>query len=192
MRLERIPNFITEAERLELIDWIEGAISDKRIDDAMDRVPNSERYVDTALRQNTRFVNKNVDYPEVAFAIRDRIMDIFEWEYVKNVDFGGDKENILIVVHHPGGDTYKHTDGSIFKHSLRCNIILKKPTAGGELYVEDQKIDPEERELHCYEVTHNEHWVTEVGGEDYRCIMLVGVDIPAGGWEDGKIKRKMG
>ena len=92
-----------------------------------------------------------------------------------------------------GGDTYKHRDPKLIsgRSATRCNIVLQKPESGGELYVEGINFACDERELHCYNVTDNTHWVTETQGNKPRYLWIFGMCAPRIEWEDGHIKRKM-
>jgi hypothetical protein len=184
MRLERLPDFITEAERKELIAWMEDSIEKGVLSAGLSRGKGGY-----TGRKTTRF-NPNPKFPKVAFDIQKRLINSFEWTdkaMIEPIAGGG----MIAVVTYPGGDTYKHRDPKILGSSVRFNIILQKPTSGGELYVEGQNFSGDERELHCYNVTENEHWVTEVGGDIPRYLWIFGMIMPYKDWEDGHIKRKV-
>jgi hypothetical protein len=185
MRLERIPNFITEAERKELIAWMDDGIENGVLVAGFSR--GEFGYTG---RKTTRLNPGSTEFPKIAFDIQKRLLDSFEWtdkSMIEPLDGGG----MVAVVTYPGGDTYKHKDPKILSSAVRFNIILQKPVSGGELYVEGQNFSCDERELHCYNVTENEHWVTEVGGDITRYLWIFGMSIPYKDWEDGHIKRKV-
>lgn len=186
MRLTRIPEFITEEERLELVSWMDKGIEDGILVKGLSR--GQYGYKD---RLTTRLNPDKITYPKVAFDIQRRILESFELTencYIEPLGNGG----MICVAIYPGGDTYKHKDPKLYGSAVRFNIILQKPEAGGELYVEGENFACEERELHCYNVTKNQHWVTEVEGDTPRYIWIFGMSIPHKDWEDGHVKRKIG
>ena len=179
MRLERIPNFITEAERLELIDWM-----DKGVEDGVLSAGYSKGKFDYINRVTTRLSKKKVSYPKIAFDIQQRIIDAFEWTKYSKIEGISDGQGMICVITYPGGDTYKHKDPKLAGSAVRLNIVLQKPEAGGELHVEGENFACEERELHAYNVTENDHWVTEVEGDTPRYIWIFGMSVPLKDWED--------
>ena len=58
----------------------------------------------------------------------------------------------------------------------------------GQVYVENNKIDIEVGELHCYLASDYEHYVTEVKGETPRILWMFGAYVPKEDWESGKIQ----
>jgi len=174
VRLDRYEDFITEEERLSLIDWM---------DNSGKLVPGLSRgEFGYSSRKTTRLNEETILFPKEAYAIQKRIMDLYGFR-------GGDVERVakgsgmISVVTYPGGDTYKHTDPILGnKHAMRANIILQNAEEGGELYVAGEHISLKEKELHCYCATKHEHWVTEVKGDKTRYIWIFGFEVDGSLW----------
>ena len=66
--------------------------------------------------------------------------------------------------------------------------MTRAASAGGQLYVDNQYIDIEIGELHCYLASDFEHHVTNVEGETSRILWMFGAYVPMNDWEDGIIK----
>jgi len=186
MRLEKIPNFISKEERKQLIDWM-----DKAIEDNIMVAGLSRGKLGYSKRKTTRIYDGRPNYPEVAYKIQKRLIDKFEWTNKCFIEPMPKKDGMLAVITYPGGDTYKHRDPKMVGSAVRFNIILQKPESGGELYVEGENFDSEEGELHCYNVTEQTHWVTEVEGSKPRYLWIFGMSVPYSDWEDGKVKQKV-
>lgn len=189
-RLERIPNFITKEEQEELIAWIEKGLENKSLVAGMSRGDYGYQF-----RKTTRLNKKKVNFPKVAYAIQQRILDSFNWTtkcQIEPILNAGQECGMIAVATFDGGDTYKHRDPKLSpgKSATRFNIILQKPESGGELYVEGENCACDERELHCYNVTDSTHWVTEVHGDTPRYIWIFGMNVPHSEWESGQIYKK--
>jgi len=194
-RLERIPEFISKEEQKTLIDWIDEKLSKGEIPFGYtyDRVIRN--HIINKKRRTTRVSEKPIDFPQVAYDTQKRLLDTFEWTdncRIEPICNGNKESGMIVIATFPGGDTHKHRDSKVIlgRSATRFNIILQKPESGGELYVEGENFACDERELHCYNVTDNTHWVTEVQGDKPRYIWIFGMSIPQSDWENGKVSRK--
>lgn len=196
MRLERIPNFITEAERLELIDWIDTNIENKTNFARSNVGPNSNRY-------STRPVIGKVPFPQVAFDIQKRILDAFDWADDSFIEkkLGGGQGMVAMRVDPGDGGNDPHIDDETGRYAcIRCNIVLQKGN-GGELHLgEDRRytsfydeapcVKVDERELHCYAASEFPHGITGLKDGDSRYAWLFGINLKLDEWESGRIIKK--
>lgn len=193
-RFERIPNFITRDEADELIAWIDTAIEDGYLTDAPLK---SVGGYDSRL--TSRNYDGDVPFPQVAYDIRQRILDTFEWTPISKIEPINQGKGVMAIITRPGGDTKPHYDPLFrnpdnpqdFMPAVRFNIILQNAEKGGELYVEGENRACDELELHAYNVTRLKHWVTKVEGEKPRYIFLFGMLIPNDDWEFKKVRKKL-
>ena len=175
MRIDKHPEFITEEERLALIDWM---------DNSGYLVKGFSRgEYDYELRYNTRLHRGLVVFPKVAYDIQKRIMELYGFK-TEDIDRAREGSGMVAVKTFVGGDTHKHTDHTNSGgHAVRLNVLLQKPDKGGVLHIEGERVDLEERELHGYMATAHEHWVTEVEGDNPRHIWIFGFEIDKDNWE---------
>jgi len=180
MRLQTIKNFITTEERDSLVRWI---VKEK----VLSTTSNSKRI-------GTRNTKVDFYYPEIAFRIQQRILDSISGTKKVMVQ-STDKDGMFVMVTEPGGSTHAHKDiddslnqGTI---TVRCNIVLQSPDAGGDLYIENKVFDFNERDLHCYNATDYNHWVTELEGSKSRYLWAFGFNLPRLDWENGYVKVEM-
>ena len=59
---------------------------------------------------------------------------------------------------------------------------------GGVLYLDEQRIDIEVGELHCYLASEVQHYVTTVRGKTPRVLWMFGAFVPSEDWDNGAIK----
>lgn len=186
MRIERIPDFISEEERGTLLQWMK------------DNEENSEIFGwgstnsgrDTYLRRTTRRVTNEVPYPKLAFDIQSRIRDNFSFTPKSVIEHVGGGPGMICVVHYPGGETTTHKDQILHptgRHGIRFNIVLQNSEGGGLLTVGGKTFLPKERELHCYAATNHYHQVGKVTGNNNRYIWIFGFSCPIEDWEEGAI-----
>jgi len=189
MRIERIPDFISEEERGTLLQWMkEQQEPGGYLVNGMERVDGKQ--FDVSFRQTTRRYKGDVEYPKLAHDISQRIKDSFSFTPKSVMEAVGGGPGMICVVTHPGGDTYKHIDPVIHpmgRHGIRFNIVLQNSEAGGILTVGDKMFLPKERELHCYAATKHPHSVSTVTGESSRYIWIFGFSCPIEDWEEGVI-----
>jgi len=180
-RFERLPNFITEEEKFELIKWIDS------------NVDNDEYFSDSRYtkRRTTRFVKTKVPFPQVAFDIQQRIIGTFEWTDKCSVELIGQGTGMIAIKIFPGDEgTFEHMDPKLLgRSSTRFNIVLQKPV-GGELLVEGISRGCDERELHAYNVTETNHEMSPMEGDIPRYLWIFGMHVPHKEWEDGTIRIK--
>lgn len=157
MRIDREPEFITVSERDALMDWMDNS---GKLVKGLSR--GKLGYED---RITTRLNPEVIRFPDEAYDIRKRIMDLYGFKS-KDIPGIAHGEGMIAVKTFEGGDTYRHTDpkqGEL--HSITMNILLQNSTEGGLLYILDEEVPLTERELHCYIATKHEHFVTTCKGQ---------------------------
>ena len=171
MRFSRHENFITEEERLELLNWMK--TSNKLVPGIVD---DEERSRDNN-RLTTRLSKVVIKYPDVAYNIQKRIMELHGFKS-SDIERVANDSGMIAVRTLPGGSTFEHIDEQVGKRpAVRCNILLQESDEGGELYIEDKFFPIKEKELHCYSATKWKHRVGEVKGDKSRYIWLFGFEV---------------
>jgi len=179
MRVDKHKDFITEEERLSLIDWMDknrdkyfvrrGQMIDHALGD--NSIPEGRE----PMRLSTRVFKDNVKFPELAYEIQKRIRDKYNIpdDATETLGFDG----MVSVITLPGGTTGAHVDHKRGGHAVRFNVLLQEPDSGGVLIINREVVPLEERELHAYCATMWEHWVTEVEGDTERMLWIFGFEV---------------
>lgn len=181
MRVERVKNFITQAECDALNAWADEA-ADKNW---MGAGLLANGAVEERLRLTTRFYGDRFDYPPLVLDIRDKIAKAVGIEkFPLILDHG--KDGVVVNRMDVGGDLFAHMDrwsptGELL--ALRCNILTRKPAKGGALFLEGELTDIEVGELHCYTASTRLHRVATVEEGPARVLWMFGAYVPVGFWE---------
>lgn len=181
MRVERVKNFITQAECDALNAWVDEAA----VKNWMGKGRDAVGFWGEPTRLTTRFYGDRFDYPPLALSVRDRItqaMGLGEFPLI--LEHG--KDGVVVSRMDVGGDLFAHTDqrsptGELL--ALRCNILTRKPAKGGALFLEDELLDIEVGELHCYAASTRMHRVSTVEEGPARVLWIFGAYVPVGFWE---------
>lgn len=184
MRIDIFPNFLNEKEIALINTWVEFAFENKLLANGVDSKGNEVLTRFTSRRNSNKY-----NYPKAIDDLSERIVKfvgIQNYPVIKNHGNDGVVVNYTI----DGGDIYKHKDQKSIEGfaTLRCNILTQKSENGGDLYIEDNKIDIGVGDLHCYLASEHEHWVTKVEGNTPRIMWMFGAHVPAEDWNSGKIK----
>jgi hypothetical protein len=164
-------NFITADDCLKLSSWVDVGVENKWLDKGVSRGSQWEY----GKRLTTRNYGDRFEYPSVAHEVFKKITDALDLHGVRKSSAGGGRDGIVVSCTFPGGDVYKHTDPLEGKlQVLRCNIMTRPADAGGELFVNDQKINVGVGDLHCYLASNSPHYVTEVKGSTPRVLWMFG------------------
>lgn len=193
MRIERYKDFISEEDRVELVNWFDYSI-DNQVNFYAGLSRGEWGYQKRCTTRNT----DKVEYPEVALRLFDKVINSFEFQDNCHKEILANKEGIICVATFPTGDTYYHKDPANCKDGLsviRFNIVLQKPEDGGIISITDEngkevKLDVDERELYCCNLSDYWHSVSEVKGSKSRYIILFSMCCDKDDWETGKIKFK--
>jgi hypothetical protein len=181
MRVDRVKNFITQAECDALNAWADEAADKKWMDSGL--LINGVR--DEKRRLTTRFYGDRFEYPPLVLDIRDRIAKAVGIEkFPLILDHG--KDGVVVNRMDVGGDLFAHLDrgsptGELL--ALRCNILTRKPAKGGALFLEEELLDIEVGELHCYTASTCMHRVSIVEEGPARVLWMFGAYVPVGFWE---------
>jgi len=182
-RVEVIKGFLTAEECAMLNAWAELGVKNKWLDLGRDR--GNHKYTS---RLTTRMYGDRFETPEFVPEIFARIRKLLDLHEAPVIE-GHGRDGFVVSCTYPGGDIYPHRDPNPQTLSgLRCNIISQSPDSGGELWVEDERVVVGAGDLHCYLVTENTHYVTEVKGQTPRILWMFGFCVPAVDWESGKIE----
>jgi hypothetical protein len=192
MRFDRHPEFISEAERLELVRWFDvnlqlGGVLKPGL--SRGRWGYGQRLT---TRQQTSFV-----IPDVARQIFARVRALYDWPEGSRPEPTAQGDGIILVATLPGGDTYAHSDPTPLEgfDVIRLNILIQQAESGGELWLKDEQGQNthwpiEERELHVYAASVHIHAVTTVHGQRPRYILLLSMCCPQGLWDANRIPLK--
>jgi hypothetical protein len=157
-----LPDFISEADRLHLLDW---ALS-------------TEPY----LRQNgparqckktDRIPTVNARYHAVRLAVQ-RHMALPD-DTAPEPDHGW-----LVSIIKAGGKVHPHIDSApVGMRHLRCNLFLQISESGGRPVIDSVPIDVAERMLLAFYPSERKHWSEPCAGARARVMLSFGYVVPA-------------
>jgi hypothetical protein len=179
VRVDRYKNFLSLEECNILNEWVDKAISNKWMNLGFN----------TQKRYTTRQYGSRFEYPQIVLDISKRIRSFCGVDSYPLIE-GHGLDGVVVSCIFGESDVYKHKDSPSKEGlaTLRCNVMTRKSDGGGILYLDEQLIDVEVGELHCYLASDFEHYVTEVQGETGRVLWMFGAHVPFEDWESGKIK----
>jgi len=130
-------------------------------------------------RFTSRIHMENKKYPEFVIEMSNRIREFMGIQYYPLI-LGHGSEGVVASVTYTGGDVYSHRDprsnGGFTTY--RCNIMTQATEEGAELYVDDELVDINVGDLHCYYASEQTHYVTEVKGKTPRILWMFGAHRP--------------
>lgn len=183
MRVDRHKNFLSLEDCDALNAWVDEGVEKGWLDVGYSGKENG--YKD---RLTTRFYGQRFEYPQLVHDVFQRIRDFYSLSSYPYIDKHG-RDGVVVSCIFDGGDLYPHKDPRNGSYAaLRCNVMTRKPESGGILHLDDQQIDLEVGELHCYLASEFEHKVTTIHGDTSRVLWMFGVWTPMNDWESGKIK----
>lgn len=173
--LLRFKNFIDEDVCNKLNIWVDRGVRNNWLDKGISE--GSGWAYDKRL--TTRAYADRFEYPEIAYEVQDKITKFLNITKFKKSVNGGGKDGIVVSSTLPGGDVYDHIDPMEQQglHVLRCNILTRKSDFGAQLYIEDDYIDIEVGELHCYLPSSIRHRVTQAEGTKSRIMWMFGYQM---------------
>ncbi len=171
----KFKNFLTKEECDLLNDWADIASEKKWMDCGLDPSVEGWSY---NKRVTTRNYGDRFIYPKLAYYIHNRITEKLNLYNLRKGVHGGGKDGIVVSLTYPEGDVYEHVDGKEpMGEVLRCNILTRPPESGGDLYINNSKINIELGELHCYLPSTIKHRVTKITGNVSRVIWMFSYQI---------------
>lgn len=192
MRFDRHPEFISEAERQELVRWFDANL----LPGGTLKPGLSRRRWGYGQRLTTRQLTAFA-IPDVARQIFARVRALYDWPDGSRPEPTAQGDGIILVATLPGGDTYAHRDPTPLEgiDVIRLNILIQQADTGGELWVKDEQGQDthwsiEERDLHAYAASAHIHAVTAVQGQRPRFILLLSMCCPQGLWDANRIPLK--
>ena len=183
MRIDIYPNFATKAEIDELNAWAELGVKNGWLSLGV-----TAGAVKVSTRLTSRLYGDRYQYPQIVRDLSDRIRKFVGIDTYPLIT-GHGRDGVVVSYTYPGGDVYKHKDPvGMGMATLRCNILTQKADAGCQLYVDDEPVNFNVGDLHCYLVSEHYHWATPVEGSTPRIMWMFGAHVPAEDWNSGKIK----
>lgn len=187
MRYEIIKGLVNQEECNELNVWADAAAANNWIDAGI--TYGGTRYP-KELRRTSRFYGDRFQHPQLALDIFSRVRSAVGLPDAPLVT-GHGRDGIVINYTSEGGIVYEHTDP---RHEglavLRCNLLSRAPTSGGELFVEDMYYPMYETAIHCYLVSEHKHRVEVVHGDKARVLWMFGFAVDPDDWNNKKIRIK--
>jgi hypothetical protein len=168
------PQFIDAETCAELNAWVDEGVTKQWLGKG---VHNGAQGYEKRL--TTRLYPDKFEYPEVVYNVFNQISNRFGLHDAPKSVAGKGKDGVVVSCTFAGGDVYAHTDPmeSPDLHVLRCNIMTRSADAGGKLYVNNNQIDIEVGDLHCYLASALPHYVTEVEGNTSRVLWMFGYQV---------------
>jgi hypothetical protein len=170
-------NFLDKDVCQELNDWVELGVKNKWLDLSVSDWISEKR-------KTTRMYSDRFEYPKVAYDVFEKITNKLSLTDLAKSVAGGGKDGMVVSYTTDGGSTYEHLDrkeGSL--EVLRCNILTSKPTGGGELFVDNKKVELNQGDLHCYLPSVVKHYATETKGDVSRILWMFGYQISEEQWQ---------
>jgi hypothetical protein len=167
----RKKQFLTQAQCDELNAWVEEAVERKWLDFGI----SATLRWNYGNRLTTRNYGGRFEYPEIVHSVFGQITDSLDLHDLRKSEFGGGRDGVVVSYVLPDGDVHKHYDpmeGS--KHILRCNVMTQAADSGAKLYIDEEHVDIEVGELHCYLPSNVLHYVTEAKGQTPRIMWMFG------------------
>lgn len=179
----KFKNFLNEEDCNSLNDWTDFAAENGILGKSLNPKFVSEWNYDKRL--TSRNYGSTTVYPEIVYKIYNNITEFLNLQHLPRGVAGGGRDGVVVSLTYPGGDLYEHMDpkepnGEV----LRCNILTRKPTSGGILYINDHKVNLEVGELHCYLPSMLPHRFTEVSGDISRVMWMFSYQISLEQFED--------
>jgi hypothetical protein len=170
-------NFATEEECKTLSQIALQGFKDGWFRPGVDK--QNDEVTKTTRRYTNRFDMHKFDYPQFVLDINNKIkesMGISNFPIIK----GHGKDGIVITIMFEGGDVFAHKDPRSEENLItyRCNILASTAEGGGKLLVENEPIDINVGDLHCYPVSEVLHQVTQFNGDTPRIMYMFGAHIP--------------
>jgi len=183
MRFERVKSFLSLDECAALNSWVDEAVQNKWMDKVLD--PHS---LENNVRVTSRFYGDRFVYPQLVLDVSTRIR-AFCGVADKGIIEGHGRDGIVVSCTFPGGDVYPHADpmSKMFLAALRCNVMTRKADFGGVLHLENQPVELEVGDLHCYLASDHVHHVSKVEGSTPRVLWMFGAYVNSNDWNSKKI-----
>jgi hypothetical protein len=130
-------------------------------------------------RYTSRMYMKNQKYPQDVIDISNKIRKFMNIDHYPIID-GHGSDGVVVSVTFNGGDVHSHRDPRSSNGDIcyRCNVMTQEPDEGGILYVDDQPVNINVGDLHCYYASEQTHYVTEVKGSTPRILWMFGAYRP--------------
>lgn len=168
--------FLEQSDCLLMNQWVEEGVKNKWLDCGLGL--NTKGSWTYNKRLTTRNYGDRFDYPEIVYKVFNQITNFLGVHNLEKSVSGGGKNGVVVSYTYPGGDVYKHMDPpENNKEVLRCNVMTQAPDDGGELFINDEKINIGVGDLHCYLPSCNPHYVTTVKGKTPRIMWMFGYQI---------------
>lgn len=118
-------------------------------------------------------------YPPIVNEISNKIKKFLNIENYPIID-GHGSDGVVVSVTFPGGDVYEHKDprSSEGLSTFRCNILTQSAESGGKLHINGIAREINVGDLHCYYVSEESHYVTQVQGNSLRILWMFGCHRP--------------
>ena len=130
-------------------------------------------------RMTTRFssTSEGLNFPSEAYKIKSKIINRLNLVNYKQPSF---HDGIVCGIGFNGGSIYPHIDPVWHKntYTFHCNLLSNKPLLGGETYINSQLFPVECGDLLCFDVSSQEHMVSEIYGDEPRILWVFGFSIP--------------
>lgn len=171
-----LKNFLYEGESEILNEWTLNNLSESNHfhDAGMDPDNPNTRFT-------TRFPNEsiaeNINYPEIVFKIKDRIINYFHLKEYKSPP--SYSHGIVNGIGLPGGRIEEHIDPTYYDNTftLHCNILSMSPESGGDTIINGKTHKINEGDLLAYLVSEQYHEVTKTNGSIPRILWVFGFCI---------------
>jgi hypothetical protein len=129
--------------------------------------------------------NKDLQFPEVAFDIRSRIMSRYGLQE-KHIFKGFNESGIVVNCTFKNGQLLNHKDGVDNSYALlRCNVVTSQPNKGGIFHVDDKPLNINDGDMYACLVSEHMHKATLNEDDKPRIVWQFGFNVYADKWNKG-------
>lgn len=183
MRIELIKNFVTNEEAQALNQFTLDCVKNGLFEDGR----ASKHLNEPGAHMVSRF-NKELNYPDTAYQVKQRIMDVFgflDQDVYKMFNDSG----IAVNCSFKGGQLWEHVDAREHnKALLRCTVVTSQPQNSGIFHVEGQPVQLHNCDLYACLVSEHRHYCTKNEEDIPRIVWQFGFNVDVIDWNSGKIE----
>ena len=185
-----VKNYLPEEKCNELNNWVIEAILSNKLKLGLTtsgKETLEQYFVQTPNRFNSRYGDRNYEYPQLVKDIREQIQSEFNLTKWKNPIHPHGRNGVVVSATKNNGDLYFHRDpvgGMLPKELLRCNILTSE-TEGGLIWVGNESYQPKKGDMMQYLVSRHIHGVEKVIAKEneYRIMWMFGWFVDGDEWE---------
>lgn len=183
MRIEIIKQFVTDEEARLLNDFVLDCVKKGLFENG-----RASKHLNADGTHMVSRFNKELKYPEVAYVLKQRIMNFFGLKEEDTFSMFN-QSGLAVNCTFKDGQLWEHLDArQNDKSLLRCTVVTSQPTIGGIFHVEKKPVILEDNDLYACLVSEHQHFCTKNEDDKPRIVWQFGFNVNKEDWNSGKIK----